>query len=217
MESLNLWWDGQEPSLKVFYVLAALSTTVFVVNFVMSLFGHDSDSDAGVDADADMHSDFHADGGHGGGLSHIFSFKAIIAFLMGASWCGVSALRSGWALPIVIIASLVAGGLVMVATAYMLSLFLRLQQDNTLTMDKTVGCTGEVYLTVPAGMATGGQVEILVNNSYKTFEAVTDDAQPLRPHCKILVLDVLEDNVLLVARMPESLDGGMEPPKLDNI
>jgi hypothetical protein len=68
-------------------------------------------------------------------------------------------------------------------------------------MTNTIGASGVAYVTIPANGGKGGQVEILVNNSYQTFEAITDEALPIATEEPIEVVDLLEDNVLMVRRL----------------
>lgn len=207
MVDLMTYWEALEPLQKVYYSLAGISTVLYVANFAASMMGHDSDADLDGGASMDM--------ANADGLSSIFSFKAITAFVLGASWSGLSALNNGMGILTVVLFSLLGGALAMGLSVWLVRKLLGLQQDSTLTMDKTVGCTGEVYLTVPANLAKGGQVEILVNNSYKIFEAVSNDPEPLKPHDRIVVLEVLDDNVLMVGRMAVPIDE-IETPSLEN-
>lgn len=209
MENLELWWNSLSADLQVFWGISIVSTVAFLIMFGMSMFGGDADSDMDGDTDCHCDGDCHcgADADADSGIfGYVFSLKSILAFILGASWTGLSALYQGWAFPIVIIVSILAGMLVMGVTAFILYSFVKLQYSSTMTMDKTIGCTGEVYFSVLPDMKTGGQVEILVNNSYKTYEAVCNDSEPIRPKEKIVVLDVLDDNVLLVGRMAMPLD-----------
>jgi hypothetical protein len=68
-------------------------------------------------------------------------------------------------------------------------------------------------VTIPASGGAGGQVEILVNNSYKTFEAITDEPIPIATEEPIIVADLLEGNVLLVRRA-RPLEGAEQEQQL---
>ncbi|MCQ2250719.1 MAG: hypothetical protein MJZ66_06380 [Bacteroidales bacterium] len=209
MENLSSWWYSLDTLSQVYWAVAIISSLTFLVVFVMSMMGADADSDADMDGDADAD----ADGDLGGGsLPHLLSFKTIAAFFMGASWTGITAINGGSPVVVVVLLSLLAGALVMGATAFLLKSLMKLQQNSILTMDKTIGLDGEVYYSIQPDMKAGGQVELLVNGSYKTFEAVTNDPLPIKPKERIVVLDVLEGNVLLVGRMEMSLNGSESKP-----
>ncbi|MBQ1697824.1 MAG: hypothetical protein II075_08055 [Bacteroidales bacterium] len=203
MDNFGTWWESLTAIYKLFWSTSVITSVIFVVMVILSIIGGDSDTDAdgdgGGDADADM--------GGGGMMSYILSFKTVMAFLLGASWTGLSALYQGMSIFAIALISILSGVLMMALMAFLLSLFVKLQHDSTLDMNNTVGASGVAYVTIPSRRGKGGQVEILVNNSYKTFEAITDEATPIAPDEPIMVIDLLADNVLLVCRA-KSIEGG---------
>ncbi len=212
MENFGTWWDGLSTIYKTFWTTSIISTVIFVAMIIMSVIGGDSDTDADAGADGDGHGG-DMDGG-AGMMSYILSFKTILAFILGASWTGLSALYQGWSVFAIALTSIVSGVLMMALMAFLLSLFVKLQHDSTLDMASTIGAQGVAYVTIPASGAQGGQVEILVNNSYKTFEAITDEAQPIATEEPIEVIELLADNVLLVRRT-RFLEGGQQEQQLE--
>jgi len=204
MENLELWWSSLSTLQQGYWAAAIVSSLAFVITFVMSMIGGDGDADADLDGDGVPDGDLDADADSD--VSQLLSLKTILAFFMGASWTGISAIYGGSSVLVVVLLSLLAGALVMGATAFLLKSLMRLQHNSLLTMDKTVGLDGEVYYSIQPNMKSGGQVSLLVNGSYKTFEAVTNDALPIKPHERIVVLEVLQNNVLLVGRMDIPLD-----------
>lgn len=197
MDNFGTWWESLGGIYRFFWTTSILATIIFIVMVILSVMGGDSDADA--DADGDAGGDTDADAG-GGMMSYILSFKTLLAFLLGASWTGLSALYQGWSVFAIALTSIVSGVLMMALMAFLLSMFVKLQHDSTLEMTSTVGAQGVAYVTIPASGAQGGQVEILVNNSYKTFEAITDEALPIATEEPIEVIDILDNNVLLVRR-----------------
>lgn len=198
MGDFGTWWDSLTSVYKIFWASSIISTFIFVVMVVLSVIGGDSDADADADADGDGGGG--ADGG-AGMMSYILSFKTLLAFVLGASWTGLSALYQGMSLFAIALISILSGVLMMALMAFLLSLFVKLQHDSTLDMTNTIGASGVAYVTIPANGGKGGQVEILVNNSYQTFEAITDEALPIATEEPIEVVDLLEDNVLMVRRL----------------
>ena len=179
MDNFGTWWESLSGVFRFFWSASIITSVVFIVMVILSLIGGDSDADAdGMDADGDAGGD--ADMG-GGMMSYILSFKTLMAFLLGASWTGLSALYQGWSIFAIALTSILSGVLMMALMAFLLSLFVKLQHDSTLDMGNTIGAAGVAYVTIPASGGAGGQVEILVNNSYKTFEAITDEATPSAP------------------------------------
>jgi membrane protein implicated in regulation of membrane protease activity len=212
MDNFGTWWEGLSGIYRFFWTTSVISSVVFIVMVILSILGGDSDADADADFDADGDAGGDADMG-GGMMSYILSFKTLMAFLLGASWTGLSALYQGWSIFAIALVSVLSGILMMALMAFLLSMFVKLQHDSTLEMSNTIGASGVAYVTIPANGGTGGQVEILVNNSYKTFEAITDEATPIATEEPIVVADLLEGNVLLVRRA-KAIDGAEQEQQL---
>ena len=212
MDNFGTWWESLSGIYRFFWTTSVISSVVFIVMVILSILGGDSDADADADFDADGDAGGDADMG-GGMMSYILSFKTLMAFLLGASWTGLSALYQGWSIFAIALVSVLSGILMMALMAFLLSMFVKLQHDSTLEMANTIGASGVAYVTIPASGGTGGQVEILVNNSYKTFEAITDEATPIATEEPIVVADLLEGNVLLVRRA-KAIDGAEQEQQL---
>lgn len=212
MDNFGTWWESLSGIYRFFWTTSVISSVVFIVMVILSILGGDSDSDADADFDGDGDAGGDADMG-GGMMSYILSFKTLMAFLLGASWTGLSALYQGWSIFAIALVSVLSGILMMALMAFLLSMFVKLQHDSTLEMSNTIGASGVAYVTIPASGGTGGQVEILVNNSYKTFEAITDEATPIATEEPIVVADLLEGNVLLVRRA-KAIDGAEQEQQL---
>lgn len=210
MDNFGTWWESLSGIYRFFWSASIITSVIFVVMVILSVIGGDSDADADFDGDGDAGGD--ADMG-GGMMSYILSFKTLMAFLLGASWTGLSALYQGWSIFAIALVSVLSGILMMALMAFLLSMFVKLQHDSTLEMTSTIGASGVAYVTIPANGGTGGQVEILVNNSYKTFEAITDEATPIATEEPIVVADLLEGNVLLVRRA-KVIDGAEQEQQL---
>jgi membrane protein implicated in regulation of membrane protease activity len=210
MDNFGTWWESLSGIYRFFWSASIITSVIFVVMVILSVIGGDSDADADFDGDGDAGGD--ADMG-GGMMSYILSFKTLMAFLLGASWTGLSALYQGWSIFAIALVSVLSGILMMALMAFLLSMFVKLQHDSTLEMSNTIGASGVAYVTIPANGGTGGQVEILVNNSYKTFEAITDEATPIATEEPIVVADLLEGNVLLVRRA-KAIDGAEQEQQL---
>lgn len=58
---------------ETYYLLAAISYGIFIVQFILSWFGGDTDLDVDLDGELDMD------------VSDIVSFKGLVHFVMGAS------------------------------------------------------------------------------------------------------------------------------------
>ena len=135
MDNFGTWWDGLSGIYRFFWTTSVLTTVVFIVMVILSVIGGDSDADgdAGGDTDGDSSG---MDGG-AGMMSYILSFKTLLAFMLGASWTGLSALYQGWSVFAIALTSILSGVLMMALMAFLLSLFVKLQHDSTLDMTQT--------------------------------------------------------------------------------
>ena len=72
------------------------------------------------------------------------------------------------------------------------------QSGNIDVYRSAVGCSGRVYLTVPAERKGAGKVQININNAVREYDALTDSEDDLKTGTSIKVTEVLDTNTLLV-------------------
>lgn len=178
-------------SQQILWVVAVLSSVVFIIQAIGVFMGFDADSD--IDLSTDVieggDADFDADG------FHLISVKSIIAFLLGFSWTGV--LFYDQLSPTVLgVVSLVVGLLFMSSVAFLLFQIKKLDRDNTFRLEKTVGLTADVYLRIPAGRSETGKITVSLNGSMHELEAVSDTDIPTG--AKVRILETVNDHVVLV-------------------
>lgn len=103
---------------EVYYLLAAVSYGIFLVQFILSWFGGDTDLDVDLDGELDMN------------VSDIVSFKGLIHFIMGASgWLCVKQSISHSVEWYDYLIALVCGILFVVILYYLYKLCLKLQHQ----------------------------------------------------------------------------------------
>ena len=74
---------------------------------------------------------------------------------------------------------------------------LKLSEDNTFDLSKTVGKTGDVYLTIPPKRSGKGKVFISVNGSTRELDAITDNEESLKNGALIKIVGI-EGDLLVV-------------------
>jgi hypothetical protein len=84
---------------------------------------------------------------------------------------------------------------IMAGLMYMLS---KATADGTMKFSKAIGNAGEVYLTIPSNRGSVGKVQVTVQGSLRTLDAITDDEQDIPTGKMITVKDVINSNILLV-------------------
>ena len=154
----------------------------------MLFIGGDSDMDA--DADSDF------DGDHGDGVS-VFSVKSVVSFFMFFGWSGLAAADGGLGTIGALAISFVAGLIMMLLTAWVFMLFIKLQASGTMDIKNAIGTVGEVYLTIPPQKQNLGKVQIIIQGGLRTMDAVTEEPEAIKTGSKIEVIDV-ESSTLIV-------------------
>lgn len=188
MSFLNAeFWASLPLILKIYWIAALSSSLVFTLLLILTLIGGDHGHSGDID---------HADHSF---ASSILSLRTLTAFFMAASWTGIYTFSSGVSLLISLLISLFSGGVLMCFCAGLFTLLLRLQSNGaTIVPDDLIGCRGDVYVTVHPNSDSSGQVQILVKNSLRTYNAVSVDNTSLSQFTKIEVVDLLDDDILLV-------------------
>ena len=188
------WWSSLEFIEKIFYSVAIISSLALFVRFLLDLFGISSDI---VNLEADPASMLDHDSGLG-----VLSSHTIIAFAVGFGWSGVI-LSKFHSLPIfasVILAVLVGcvfGGIVI----YLISAINRLTASGNVDSNNAKGCSGVVYLTVPAKRSGQGYVKIKIQGRLREYPAVTEENEDLVSNTPIKVSEVLESGIMLIHKL----------------
>ncbi len=179
---------------QIFWLIAIPSTVVFLVLLGMTIFGGDV-SDTDIDTNIDAHI---ADGDS---IPFQFlSLKNIVAFFAVFGWSGIGFINAGMAAWLVIILAAICGLLMMLAMAALFYFMSKLAENGTLKMKNAVGKLGEVYLVIPANRGGMGKVQLNVQGSLRTLDALTDENSAIPTNSIIEVLDVIDEQILLVKK-----------------
>lgn len=189
MANLSEWWETLSGLEKIYWGLAVPFTIFFILQLILTFFGGDF-SDHG-DVDADIESD------HGIEFQ-FFTLKNMVAFFTIFSWTGIACLDSGLSNKLSIVISIVAGLAMMAVMAMMMYYMSKANESGTLQMKNAVGAIGEIYMVVKANRGNIGKVQVKVQDSLRTLEAITDDDVDLKPGMVITVKDLANDNLLIV-------------------
>lgn len=183
------WWDGLTLPLKVFWVAAIPFTLFFVLQLLTNLFGHDSHDDVhGHDASFE----------DGAASFQFLTFKNMVAFFCIFGWVGIAAIDSGVSVWMAYLFATLGGIVIMLIMASMFYLLAKANVDGTMKFKNAIGAAGEVYLTVPGNRASVGMVQVKIQNSLRTLEAVTDDDHDIPTGKIIKVMKVINNNLLVV-------------------
>lgn len=143
-------------------------------------------------------SDTEVSTGSGFGLK-LLSLRSILAFVMMGSWmCYTLCYMLDWYYAVII--AVACGFVAACCMAGALIGIEKLQDNGTLNANNAVGKIGTVYLTVPPKRAGQGKINVLVQERYAEYEAVTDSDEPIVTGSEIKVIGHLGANLLLVTR-----------------
>ena len=188
-------WSAIGIFEQVFWIITVPATVIFLALLVLTIFGGDTHTDVDVDTSIDTHID------SGDSIPFQFlSLKNIVAFFAVFGWSGIGFIHSDLAPWLVILLAVLCGLLMMFLMATLFYLMSRLAESGTLNMKNAVGKLGEVYLRIPAQRGGMGKVQLNVQGSVQTLDAITDDIDHIPTSSIIQVIDVIDDHILLVKK-----------------
>jgi len=83
----------------------------------------------------------------------------------------------------------------MYGTGKLFQLFVSLQSDGTVDMDDSIGATGTIYLRIPENGT--GQIQVEADGSLRTYNAKSEDGQPIATGDFAEVLDVISSTLIV--------------------
>ena len=186
-------WSETSMFEQIFWIIAIPATVIFLLLLILTVFGGDADTDVDTDIDGDL-----ADGDS---IPFQFlSLKNIVAFFTVFGWSGIGFIQTGMASWLVIVLATLCGIVMMVMMATLFYFMSKLAESGTLKMKNAIGKLGEVYLVIPAKRGGMGKVQLNVQGSMRTLDAITDDEDSIPTSSIINVKDVIDDHILLVSK-----------------
>jgi hypothetical protein len=188
MESLGNWWSELSVILKIYWSLAIPFTVFFILQLILSFLGQDSPDDL---PDSEISSD------HGIGFQ-FFTLKNMVGFFTIFGWVGIASIESGASLGMSLFFAVIGGVGMMFLMAGMFYVLMKASADGTMRIEKAIGQTGEVYLTIKSRRGASGKVQVKVSGAVRTLDALTDDETDIQTGRMVRVADVLHGTTLLV-------------------
>jgi hypothetical protein len=188
----NDWWAPMETLERIYWMIALPSSLFFVIILVTTFIAGDVDGEVG-DVDADIEGD--------GGIGfQFFTLKNLVGFFTIFAWTGIACIDAEYSTAITVGASAVSGLGMMTIMASIFHFMGKLSDDGTLLMKNAVGGIGEVYLTIQPKRNGFGKVQINVQGSIRTLQAMTDDEAELATGTVVRVKEIINDQILLVTK-----------------
>jgi len=174
---------------KIYWLIALPFSVLFVIQTILTLIGGDG-ADSHGDSDVSVHSDTGID-------FQFLSIKNLIAFFTIFGWVGVVSLGGNvqpfWSVTLATIA-----GLIMMTIMATLMYFMgKLNENGALNLNKSIGKTGTVYLTIPPKGQGTGKVQINFQG-FQTLDAITNSENEIANGSLVVVVDVINNEILLV-------------------
>lgn len=175
-----------------FGVPAMVGTGLFLIRLVLMMLGQ---ADLGLEIEhpdsADMHVGDIAD-------FKILSIQALAAFAMGFGWGGLGVLHGTTWNPLLAAPVGIVCGIGMV---WLLAILLKgvydLQSSGNIPITSTVGVEGAVYVSIPADGQGTGQVQLVIDNRQRMYNAVTP-GPAIATRSRVRVVGTNDDNTVTV-------------------
>jgi serine/threonine protein kinase len=192
----------------VYTICAALGGTLLALQFLMSLFGLGHHDVGGHD----FHDFAGHDGANGGDhdVSHdsqmswfvgVLTFRTLVAALTFFGLAGRAAAAAEASPADSFALALAAGAAALFGVAFLMRSLSRLKAEGTVHMQRAVGQTGTVYLSVPGHKAGAGKVHLNLQNRTVECQAVTP--QELLPTgAKVVVVGLVSPGTVEVVLAP---------------
>ncbi len=187
-------WSELDLMSQVYWTITAPATLVFLFLVLISIFGSDVDSDVPTEFDHPL-----ADGD--GIPFQLLSLKNIVGFFTMFGWSGLGFISAGLVLWQVILLSFLCGFAMMLAMALLFYFMSKLVESGNMNIKNAVGRSGEVYLPIPGKRQGLGKVQITVQGTLQTLDAISDDPEIIPTSSLIQVTDVINNQILLVRRI----------------
>lgn len=185
--------------LQIYWILAIVSSVIFIIQAIMTFVGFDSDSDIEL-ADApdaipeSGDSDFDADG------FHLISIKSVVSFILGFGWTGVLFWNTIESPLLLGLLAFVVGMIFMSLIAFLLFQIKKLDKDNTFRIEKVIGTNAEVYLRIPARRKDTGKINVSLNGSMHELEALTD-GEEIPTGAKVKITAKVDGETVIVEKI----------------
>tara|TARA_R110002051_G_scaffold281538_1_gene343154 strand:+ start:4604 stop:5182 length:579 start_codon:yes stop_codon:yes gene_type:complete len=187
---MELWFEALGLFEKIYWVVAGISSVIFVILLILTLIGGDGGGIDG-DVDAEIESDTGID-------FQFLSFKNLMGFFTIFGWSGIACLNAELPKFAVVFISIVCGLAMMFAMASIFYYLAKLQSSGTLLLKNAINQVGEVYLTIGAKRSSIGKVSITVQGTLRELDALTEEITDLHQGNVVRVKAVTDNGILIV-------------------
>ena len=179
-------WFLTLTALEMFYVVSAgVGGLVFLVRVILLFFIGDGDAGLGGTAlDADV-------------SFQVLSIQGLSSFFIMFGLVGIALIRSDLSEPTSVVGAFLAGGVTIMAVAFLTRLMQQLQASGNIDIANAVDMVGQVYLTIPDKGA--GRAQIRIQNRLRTYDATSWNREKLQTGTRIRVVEVSGETLIVEA------------------
>lgn len=193
------WWADLGLFMQIIWGVTFAATLIFIIQSVMTFIGADGGEVS--DFDAAMDDPMAADAMDGG--TNLYTFRNLINFALGFGWTVIILHGKIRSTLLILLIAIVVGAALVTAVMYLFKFLSAMQQSGNVNVQRdALGCTGSVYLPIPARREGEGKVQISIAGSVREFDAVTE-GEELETGTLIKVIDVINPRTLLVEKEGE--------------
>lgn len=182
---MSEFFSTMESVERFYWYLAIGASLIFIVQTIMTFIG--ADSDTGMDADFDSNLDADAY------PFQLFSLRNLVNFLLGFGWAGATLYKTIENNLLLAIVAFIVGLIFIGIFFFIMRTMMKLAEDNTFSLESSIGKTGDVYLAIPPARQGKGKVFISVKGSTKELDAITDSTEEIKQNALIKVVGVQGD------------------------
>jgi membrane protein implicated in regulation of membrane protease activity len=196
----------------IFLIAAVVGGTVLVCQFALTLMGLGHDGfdvghhGGGFGGDAHLGDSLHGlgsgDGPHpdSSWLFGVLSFRTLVAAAAFFGVAGKAALSAGYAQSTSLILAILVGLSAMYGMYWLLRLIGSLNSAGNERITNAIGRPATVYIPIPPAGKGAGKVQLSMQNRIVEYQAVTDEAEPLKTGEAVEVVEVTGGDVVRVRR-----------------
>ena len=134
----------------------------------------------------------------GSGGVNLYTFRNFVNFFLGFGWSAVLLGRSIPSKGLLLLISVLVGVAFVALVMWLFKWLYSMQQTGNINVYKSaVGCTGTVYLPIPAERGGEGKVQITIQGAVREYNALTE-GEALPTGKPIKVVEVINPGTLLV-------------------
>jgi len=172
--------------LNILFWIGTLAGGLMVLLLLLSIF-----SGMEIGGDVDAVDDGDAGDGSFGIIKTLLTFVSVGAFTARAIF-----LNTSWSWALVILTSLIVGGLAVVVLSWFFRWLLKNQEEGNWHLWQAEGKVGSVYVPIPA--QGKGRIIVKIDEANREIMAKSQNGQAMGTHDKVLIMEAKEDHVIVI-------------------